>query len=40
MNVLAKIAAAGDDDQNGPGDGYPALYTEFRKVQVILHPQN
>jgi peptidyl-prolyl cis-trans isomerase B (cyclophilin B) len=35
MNVLLKIAAAGDDSQNGPGDGYPALYTAFRHVQVI-----
>ena len=23
MDVLQKIAAAGDDSQNGPGDGYP-----------------
>ena len=23
MDVLQKIAAAGDDQQNGPGDGYP-----------------
>jgi peptidyl-prolyl cis-trans isomerase B (cyclophilin B) len=35
MNVLEKIAAAGDDQQNGPGDGYPNLYTAFRYVQVI-----
>jgi peptidyl-prolyl cis-trans isomerase B (cyclophilin B) len=35
MNVLQKIAAAGDDQQNGPGDGYPNLYTEFLAVQVI-----
>jgi peptidyl-prolyl cis-trans isomerase B (cyclophilin B) len=35
MNVLQKIAAAGDDQQNGPGDGYPNLYTQFLFVQVI-----
>ncbi len=35
MDVLQKIAAAGDDSQNGPGDGYPNLYTEFRAVKVI-----
>ena len=35
MDVLQKIAAAGDDQQNGPGDGYPNLYTEFRVVQII-----
>jgi peptidyl-prolyl cis-trans isomerase B (cyclophilin B) len=35
MNVLQKIAAAGDDSQNGPGDGYPNLYTQFFFVEVI-----
>jgi peptidyl-prolyl cis-trans isomerase B (cyclophilin B) len=35
MNVLEKIAAAGDDQQNGPGDGYPNLFTQFLFVQVI-----
>jgi peptidyl-prolyl cis-trans isomerase B (cyclophilin B) len=35
MDVLQKIAAAGDDQQNGPGDGYPNLYTAFLFVQVI-----
>ncbi len=35
MNVLQRIAAAGDDQQNGPGDGYPNLYTAFLFVQVI-----
>jgi peptidyl-prolyl cis-trans isomerase B (cyclophilin B) len=34
MDVLQKIAAAGDDSQNGPGDGYPNRYTEFRSVQI------
>jgi peptidyl-prolyl cis-trans isomerase B (cyclophilin B) len=35
MDVLKKIAAAGEDDQNGTGDGYPARYTQFLHVQVI-----
>jgi peptidyl-prolyl cis-trans isomerase B (cyclophilin B) len=35
MNVLEKIAAAGDDQQNGPGDGYPNLYTQFNAVQIV-----
>jgi len=35
LDVLQKIAAAGDDSQNNPGDGYPNLYTEFRSVQII-----
>ena len=35
MDVLQKIAAAGDDSQNGPGDGYPNLYTEFRVAKVM-----
>jgi peptidyl-prolyl cis-trans isomerase B (cyclophilin B) len=38
MNVLQKIAAAGDDQQNGPGDGYPNLYTEFLAVQISPQP--
>jgi len=36
MNVLQKIAAADDDQQNGPGDGYPNLFTQFRVVKVML----
>ena len=35
LDVLQKIAAAGDDSQNNPGDGYPNLYTAFRVVQII-----
>jgi peptidyl-prolyl cis-trans isomerase B (cyclophilin B) len=35
LDVLQKIAAAGDDQQNGPGDGYPNRYTEFLAVQII-----
>jgi peptidyl-prolyl cis-trans isomerase B (cyclophilin B) len=34
MKVLEKIAAAGDDSQNGPGDGYPHRYTSFRHIQI------
>jgi peptidyl-prolyl cis-trans isomerase B (cyclophilin B) len=36
MNVLQKIAAAGDDQQNGPGDGYPTLFVGFRYVRIAL----
>jgi peptidyl-prolyl cis-trans isomerase B (cyclophilin B) len=36
MNVLRKIAAAGDDSQNGAGDGYPHLYTAFLGVQIVF----
>jgi peptidyl-prolyl cis-trans isomerase B (cyclophilin B) len=35
MGVLQKIAAAGDDQQNGPGDGYPTLYTGILHVQIL-----
>ena len=35
LDVLQKIAAAGDDSQNGPGDGYPNRYTVYRVVQII-----
>ena len=34
MDVLQKIAAAGEDDQNAPGDGYPNDYVLFRNVHV------
>jgi peptidyl-prolyl cis-trans isomerase B (cyclophilin B) len=36
MDVLRKIAAAGDDSQNGPGDGYPHRYTEFKNIQIVF----
>jgi peptidyl-prolyl cis-trans isomerase B (cyclophilin B) len=36
MDVLQKIAAAGDDSQNGPGDGYPHLYVLFLYVQIVF----
>jgi peptidyl-prolyl cis-trans isomerase B (cyclophilin B) len=35
MDVLQKIAAAGDDSQNNPGDGYPNRYTAFRAVKIV-----
>jgi peptidyl-prolyl cis-trans isomerase B (cyclophilin B) len=35
LDVLQKIAAGGDDEQNGPGDGYPNSYTQFLHVQVL-----
>jgi peptidyl-prolyl cis-trans isomerase B (cyclophilin B) len=37
MDVLRKIAAAGEDDQNGPGDGYPNLFVGFRHVAIHGH---
>jgi peptidyl-prolyl cis-trans isomerase B (cyclophilin B) len=36
MTVLQKIAAAGDDSQNGPGDGYPHLFVGFRHIQIVF----
>jgi peptidyl-prolyl cis-trans isomerase B (cyclophilin B) len=36
MNVLRKIAAAGDDSQNGPGDGYPHLYVQFGHIKIMF----
>ena len=36
MNVLLKIAAAGDDSQNGPGDGYPHRFVGFRHIQIVF----
>lgn len=35
MNVLQRIAAAGDDQQNNPGDGYPNLFTQFVAVKIM-----
>ncbi|HJP75421.1 MAG TPA: peptidylprolyl isomerase [Pseudonocardiaceae bacterium] len=35
LDVLQKIAAAGEDDQNNPGDGYPNVFVKFLHVQVI-----
>ena len=36
-DVLQKIAAAGDDQQNGPGDGYPNRYVGILNVQILRH---
>jgi peptidyl-prolyl cis-trans isomerase B (cyclophilin B) len=36
MAVLQKIAAAGDDSQNGPGDGYPHRFVEFRHIRIVF----
>ena len=36
MKVLEKIAAAGDDSQNGPGDGYPHAFTGFNRVEIVF----
>ncbi|HEV3172357.1 MAG TPA: peptidylprolyl isomerase [Actinocrinis sp.] len=35
MDVLQKIATAGDDQQNGPGDGYPNLYVGIVHMAVL-----
>src|ERR1700722_4491375 len=35
LKVLQKIATAGDDQQNGPGDGYPNLYVGILAVPTI-----
>ncbi|MFJ8386569.1 peptidylprolyl isomerase [Streptomyces sp. NPDC094438] len=34
LDVLQKIAAGGEDDQNGPGDGYPTLPVNIKRVQI------
>ena len=34
MDVLAKIAAGGEDDQNGDGDGYPNLPVDILHVAI------
>jgi peptidyl-prolyl cis-trans isomerase B (cyclophilin B) len=35
MQVLRRIAAGGEDDQNAPGDGYPNLPVDFYHVQIL-----
>ena len=35
LDVLQKIAAAGEDDQNSTGDGYPNVFVKFLYVQII-----
>ncbi|GAA1220060.1 peptidylprolyl isomerase [Kitasatospora nipponensis] len=37
MDVLQKIAAGGEDDQNGPGDGFPTLPVNIRGVKLTNH---
>ncbi|CAM5424736.1 peptidylprolyl isomerase [Kitasatospora aureofaciens] len=37
LDVLQKIAAAGEDDQNGPGDGYPNVPVNIRSVKISKH---
>ncbi|WP_283843589.1 peptidylprolyl isomerase [Kitasatospora humi] len=37
LDVLRKIAAAGEDDQNGPGDGFPTLPVDIHAVQITKH---
>lgn len=34
LDVMLKIAAAGEDDQNNPGDGFPTLPVDIKKVQI------
>jgi peptidyl-prolyl cis-trans isomerase B (cyclophilin B) len=35
MSVIQRVAAAGDDQQNGPGDGYPNLVPRIKSVQIV-----
>jgi peptidyl-prolyl cis-trans isomerase B (cyclophilin B) len=35
MSILRRIASAGDDSQNGPGDGYPNLFVGFLRVRIV-----
>ena len=37
MDVLRKIAAGGEDDQNGPGDGFPTLPVGIARVRIAAH---
>ncbi|GAA1992517.1 peptidylprolyl isomerase [Kitasatospora viridis] len=37
LDVLQKIAAAGEDDQNAPGDGYPTLPVDIHSVRIANH---
>ncbi|MFJ9949205.1 peptidylprolyl isomerase [Kitasatospora sp. NPDC091207] len=34
LDVLQKIAAGGEDDQNNPGDGFPTLPVNIRNVRI------
>ncbi|MEV5507385.1 peptidylprolyl isomerase [Streptomyces orinoci] len=35
LKVLQKIAAGGEDDQNGPGDGFPKLAVNIKRVHIV-----
>lgn len=37
LDVLQKIAAGGEDDQNNPGDGFPTLPVNIRDVRISNH---
>ncbi|MDH6577656.1 peptidylprolyl isomerase [Kitasatospora sp. MAP5-34] len=37
MDVLQKIAAGGEDGQNGPGDGFPNLPVNIKQVRISAH---
>jgi len=37
MDVLRRIDAGGEDDQNGPGDGYPNKYVNILTVAISGH---
>ncbi|MER5637550.1 peptidylprolyl isomerase [Kitasatospora sp. NPDC002227] len=34
LDVLQKIAAGGEDDQNNPGDGFPNLKVDIKRVAI------
>ncbi|MFF4530171.1 peptidylprolyl isomerase [Streptomyces sp. NPDC001407] len=34
LGTLRKIAAGGEDDQNGPGDGFPTLPVDIKRVRI------
>ena len=34
LDVLQRIAAGGEDDQNSPGDGFPNLPVNIRNVKI------
>ncbi|MEZ0095208.1 peptidylprolyl isomerase [Streptacidiphilus sp. EB129] len=37
MDVLQKIAAGGEDDQNAPGDGFPTLPVDIHSTSISTH---
>jgi peptidyl-prolyl cis-trans isomerase B (cyclophilin B) len=36
MNILRRIASAGDDSQNSSGDGYPNLFVKFERISFTM----